>query len=292
MTNPSRVSWLNDPRLRLEAFVTINLAFLAVDICLAHSVNDFRHAAEYAPLYFSLAAPLVLVFAIVLRERWGFVDVWRDLGYLTGWAAIALGLCGVVLHLDSRFFYERTIKSLVYAAPFAAPLAYTGLGLLLVMNRMVEAGTKEWSLWVVLMALGGFAGNFVFSLTDHAQNDFFHWTEWIPVASSALAVGFLMSIYLSPVTKSFLRLCAAVLAVQALVGVLGFCLHARANWHGPAVNWFENLVHGAPPLAPLLFPNLVLLCLIGLWELRHFVRDGDSIEISLQSAGAKRPSEG
>ena len=26
---------------------------------------------------------------------------------------------------------ERTLKSLVYAAPFAAPLAYTGLGLLL-----------------------------------------------------------------------------------------------------------------------------------------------------------------
>ena len=52
--------------------------------------------------------------------------------------AIAIGLVGVVLHLDSRFFHERTIKSLVYAAPFAAPLAYTGLGLLLIMNRMVD----------------------------------------------------------------------------------------------------------------------------------------------------------
>ena len=91
--------------------------------------------------------------------------VWRDLGHLVGWLAVAIGLAGVILHLDSHFFYERTIKSLVYAAPFAAPLAYTGLGLLLVMNRMVAADSREWPLWVLLMALGGFVGNFLFSLT-------------------------------------------------------------------------------------------------------------------------------
>ena len=112
--------------------------------------------------------------------------MWRDVGHLVGWCAIAIGLIGVVLHLDSRFFHERTIKSLVYAAPFAAPLAYTGLGLLLVMNRMVDRRSEEWPRWVLLMGLGGFVGNFIFSLTDHAQNGFFHWTEWIPVVSSAL----------------------------------------------------------------------------------------------------------
>src|SRR4029079_7073326 len=143
----------------------------------------------------------------------------------------------------SRFFYERTIKSLVYAAPFAAPLAYTGLGLLLVMNGMVAVNTKEWSLWVVLMALGGFAGNFLFSLTDHAQNHFYHWTEWIGVVSSALAVGFLTAIFLTPITQRFLWPCAAVLGIQVLVGLLGFCLHIGANWDGPSASWFENMVH-------------------------------------------------
>ena len=172
------------------------------------------------------------------------------------------------MHLDSRFFYERTIKSLVYAAPFAAPLAYTGLGLLLVMNRMVLPGGEEWSRWVVLMALGGFVGNFVFSLTDHAQNDFYHWTEWIPVASSGVAVGFLTAIFVTPVTRPFLWLCAGILLIQALVGVFGFALHTIANLEGTAPTLRENFIFGAPPLAPLLFPNLVLLCLIGLWELR------------------------
>src|SRR5579885_2494310 len=49
-------------------------------------------------------------------DRCGRRDAWRDLGYLVGWCAILVGLAGVVLHLDSRFFYDRTLKSLVYAA--------------------------------------------------------------------------------------------------------------------------------------------------------------------------------
>jgi len=282
--NPSRNSWWRDSQLWLESFVTINLAFLALDIYLAHTVNQFRKPAEYLPLYFSLASPAVMVLAIVLRWRFGLTNVWRDLGHLVGWLAIAIGLAGTVLHLDSRFFYERTIKSLVYAAPFAAPLAYTGLGLLLVMNRMVLPGGEEWSRWVVLMALGGFVGNFVFSLTDHAQNDFYHWTEWIPVASSGVAVGFLTAIFVTPVTRPFLWLCAGILLIQALVGVFGFALHTIANLEGTAPTLRENFIFGAPPLAPLLFPNLVLLCLIGLWELRLGL-PGPALEASqVQSA--------
>jgi hypothetical protein len=270
MAKPNLTSWLREPQDWLEAFVTVNLGFLALDIFLAHNVNLFRHEAEYVPLYFSLAAPVVLLLGFVIRAKWGQIGVWRDLGYLVGWLAVAIGLAGVVLHLDSRFFDERTLKSLVYAAPFAAPLAYTGLGLLLIMNRMVEPASREWQLWVVLMALGGFVGNFVFSLTDHAQNGFYHWTEWIAVASSALAVGFLTAIFLTPITQSYLKLCAVILVGQAVVGVVGFLLHLESNQHGPSASWFENLIHGAPPLAPLLFPNLVLLSFIGLWGLRRF----------------------
>ena len=46
---------------------------------------------------------------------------------------------GLVWYLSSRFFVELTLESLVYTAPFPAPLAYTALGLLLVMNRMVAS---------------------------------------------------------------------------------------------------------------------------------------------------------
>jgi hypothetical protein len=257
--------WYRDQRLWLEAFVLVNLAFLSLDIYLAHSVNQFHRAAEYIPLYFSLAAPLVLLVGLLAGEWLASPTVWRDLGYLVGWLAVVIGLVGVVLHLDSRFFVERTLKSLVYAAPFAAPLAYTGLGLLLIMNRMVRSDAPEWPHWVVLMALGGFAGNFIFSLTDHAQNGFFHWTEWIPVVSSAFAVGFLVTPFLTPVGRRFLQMCGLVLFVQAGVGLLGFYLHTAANLRGPSAQWLDHFIEGAPALAPLLFPNLVLLAGIGLW---------------------------
>lgn len=267
--NDLRVVWYLDPRLWVELFVLVNLAFLALDIYIAHSVNQFRRSAEYIPFYFSLCAPVVLVVGLVAELKWRYSIAWRDLGYLVGWLAVAVGVAGAVLHLESRFFYERTIKSLTYAAPFAAPLAYTGLGLLLIMNRMVDSKTLEWGQWILLLALAGFFGNFVFSLTDHASNGFFRSVEWIPVISSALAVGFLMVPLLMPVTSKFLQLCAAILGLQVMVGVLGFFFHAEANLRGPSVRIWDNLVNGAPPMAPLLFVNLVLLSAIGLWAIHR-----------------------
>jgi hypothetical protein len=266
---PSRSKWYSDKQVLLEVFVLANLAFLSVDIYLAHSVNEFRRPAEYIPLFFSLAAPIILFLGLLAGQWWGYPAAWRDLGYFVGWLAVGIGLAGVILHLDSRFFYERTIKSLVYAAPFAAPLAYTGLGLLLIMNRMVRADSSEWPRWVLLMALGGFFGNFVFSLTDHAQNGFFHWAEWIPVVSSAFAVGFLVTPFLTTAGRKFFGLCAFVLLFQAGVGLLGFYLHTAANLHGMSPWWVDNFIQGAPAFAPLLFPDLVLLAAIGLWGLQQ-----------------------
>jgi hypothetical protein len=260
--------WYLDHVLWLEAFVLINLAFLAPDIDLAHSTNLFRSSAEYVPFFFSLAAPVVLLVALLARRPGRPPRLWRALGLLVGWASVAVGVAGLVLHLESRFFRENTLESLVYTAPFAAPLAYTGIGLLLILNRMVNPATVAWPLWVLFLALGGFVGNFVFSLADHAQNGFYHATEWIPVASSAFAVGFLLVPFLVRVDRSYLPVCVAVLFVQAAVGFLGFYYHTAANLHGPSPSRFDNFVYGAPAMAPLLFPNLVLLSFIGLWILR------------------------
>lgn len=258
--------WWMSPQLGLELFAIVNIGFLAFDIYLAHSVNQFRVRAEYIPLYFSVAAPLVLLLALAFWRR--LPAVWKDLGYLAGWSAILIGLAGVVFHLESHFFYERTLRSLTYSAPFAAPLAYTGLGFLLVMNRMVDPDTKEWAEWVILFTLGGFLGNFVFSLSDHAQNNFFSSLEWVPVVASAIAVGFLVVPLLLPVERSFIDLCAVILIAEAAIGIWGFALHAAGNLRGPSLHPFDNFIYGAPPLAPLLFPNLVLLGAIALWRLR------------------------
>jgi len=249
----------------VETFVLLNRGFLTVDISLAHSVNEFRRSAEYVPLVFSAVAPLILLVGIVLRKR--SIAVWKDLGYFAGWAAILLGLTGVILHLDSSFFYDRTLRSLTYSAPFAAPLAYTGLGFLLLLNRMVDGDSGEWAQWVLFLALGGFVGNFIFSLSDHAGNGFFNPLEWVAVWASAIAVGFLVTPLLVRVSRQFVALCAGVLVFESLIGVWGFILHAERNLYGPSVHLLANLVWGAPPMAPLLFPNLGVLGMIGLWQL-------------------------
>ena len=273
-------TWWAEPCFLVEAFTLANLAFLTLDIYLAHSVNGFRREAEYIPLYFSAASPVVLLVGLLLRKR--SITVWKDLGYLVGWLAILIGLTGVIFHLDSSFFYERTIRSLTYSAPFAAPLAYTGLGFLLLVNRMVDANSTEWAQWVLFLTLGGFVGNFVFSLSDHAENGFFDKLEWVPVVASALAIGFLTSALILRPSRSFIRLCGAVLLLEAAIGVWGFVLHAERNAAVPATHLFNKLLYGAPPLAPLLFPNLAALGLIALWQMEKFASmGGQSVESSL-----------
>ncbi|MDE3202161.1 MAG: hypothetical protein KGN79_14700 [Acidobacteriota bacterium] len=265
--------WAHDPQLWIELFVTSNLAILAGDIFIAHSVNHFAKTAEFIPLYFSLVAPLALAAVILLRWVWHFEAAWRDVGYLVGWLSILVGLGGVLYHLESHFFLDRTLKSLTYAAPFAAPLAYTGLGFLLLVNRMVASRTADWARWVILLALGGFMGNFLLSLTDHASNGFFLKTEWIPVISSAFATGFLLVPLMMEVTRRYLDVCMAVMCGQAAVGVLGFWFHLQANLVEPGHGLWDKLVNGAPPLAPLLFPNLVGLAFIGIWALIPHVKE-------------------
>jgi hypothetical protein len=272
-----RNKWYLCPRLWVELFVFANITGLAADIYLAHSTNYFRHPAEYVPLILSLAAPLLLLPALLFIQVWPRPGAWRVLGYTVGWAAVGVGVAGMIYHLDSRFFQERTLASLVYAAPFAAPLSYTGLGLLLILNRMLDSESVEWAMWVLLLALGGFVGNFFFSVTDHAQNGFYYWSEWIPVVSSALAVGFLTVPFVTQVSRPYMKLCAAVMILQALVGLLGFYFHAAADLEGPAPTLFDNIVFGAPVLAPLLFPDLVLLSFIGMWALmRHLTAEAQA----------------
>ena len=120
--------WWARPEMWVEGFAILNLGFLTFDIYLAHSVNQFRNPAEYIPLIFSASAPVLLILGLAVRHRSPATG--KFLGYLVGWIAVFVGLTGVIFHLQSHFFYERTLRGLTYSAPFAAPLAYTGLAFL------------------------------------------------------------------------------------------------------------------------------------------------------------------
>ena len=130
---------------------------------------------------------------------------------------------------------------------------------------MVDARSLEWSRWVILLAAGGFLGNFVLSLADHAQNGFFYPSEWIGVIAAATAFGFLVAQVAVPDNPALLAMNLALMVVQIVVGLLGFALHARGNLSHQAGSPWDRFVYGAPIFAPLLFADLALLAVLGCW---------------------------
>jgi hypothetical protein len=251
----------------VEGFVLVNLAFLGLDIWIAHTANAFRRREEWLPVFFSTLAPLLLA-PLVARARHG---VRRDaLGMVLGVAAVLVGLAGMLFHLESGFFGEQTLNGLVYAAPFVAPLSYVGLGLLLLLNRLEPTETLEWARWVLFLASAGFAGNLGLSLLDHAQNGFFRVAEWLSVAGAAFGTSFLVCLVVRPDELPLRRATAWVMAVEAAVGLVGFAFHVHADLLvRPGSSLKDQLVYGAPAFAPLLFTNLAGLAALGLWSMER-----------------------
>jgi len=251
------------PGLAVEVFAVSNLAFLGVDIAVAHGANHYARSAEWVPLGFSALATLLLAPGLAgerVRARM------RPVAIAVAAGSVAIGLAGMIYHLQSGFFREQTLHALVYAAPFAAPLAYVGVGLLVLLSRLESPESKAWSAWVTFLALGGFAGNFVLSLTDHAQNGFFQSSEWIAVGAAALAVGFLLLAVLRPRDRPLLRICLFVLVFEALVGLAGEGLHWIAIVGRPGPGLVYRVIFGPPAFAPLLYVDLAVLAAIGIWS--------------------------
>jgi hypothetical protein len=245
-----------------DLFVAGNLAFLSLDVYLAHEANAFAHAAERIPVAFGVISALLLALPLLRRslgDRLGLT-----IGWLVALCSIAVGVSGMVLHLRDTFFAEQSLHNLVYTAPFAAPLSYVGLGLLVLLDR-VDRG-RTWAQWVLLLALFGFLGTFVLAVADHAQNGFFHATEWLPVGASAFAVGFLLMAAVRP-SLALVKASAAMMACAALIGALGCVLHVLANTRRPGATLWEEFLYGAPLFAPLLMCDLAVLAGLGLWIL-------------------------
>lgn len=248
------------PERCVEWFVISNIAFLGVDIALAHATNAFEQRAEWAPVVFSSIATLLLL-PMAFGARGA---LWNTLDRAVGTGSIIVGVAGLAFHLQSAFFEERTLHNLVYSAPFVAPLAYVGVGLLLLLVRAKLAESAEFAWWLVLLALGGFVGNLGLSLLDHAQNGFFRSTEWISVVAAAFGASFLFVVWWRP-EPAVVRATRVVLVLEACVGVLGFALHVAADAHRPGPRFIDHLLFGAPAFAPLLFSDLAALGAIAMW---------------------------
>jgi hypothetical protein len=141
-------------------------------------------------------------------------------------------------------------------------LSYAGVGLLILLDRMVDSRSVAWARWLVLLSLRVLVGNFVLSLADHAQDGFFRPEEWVGVVAAA-AVGSLAAVLIVPDNRPLIGLAAWVVVAQVGVGLLGFYFHVRANLGLPAADLGARFLQGAP----LLFADLALLALLAFWAL-------------------------
>ena len=92
-------------------------------------------------------------------------------------------------------------------------------------------------------------------------------TEWLPVIASALACSSLGTLLCMQQKQRFIPFCITILCLNIIVGSAGFFLHLAADLQVPATQSTDKLLYGAPLFAPLLFPNLSLLALLGIWKL-------------------------
>ena len=102
-------TWKRDKVLILEGFILVNFVFLILDIYLAHSVNRFRHWAEWIPFWFSIVAAVLL--AVALRAKYNNEQslFFQWAGQALGYCSIAVGITGLIFHLDSQFFSQWTM---------------------------------------------------------------------------------------------------------------------------------------------------------------------------------------
>jgi hypothetical protein len=205
-------------KVLLELFLICNLFFLTFDILIAHAMNKFSHLAEYIPLHFSLFSSVLLFTLFVFKNKYENMSL--KISIFIGYISILIGMLGLYYHLDSHLLREFTLKNMVYTAPLVAPLSYTGIGIVLVINSLYDSKNEEWYKTILFCAWTGFLGNFILSVADHAQNGFFHLTEWIPVIASAISVGVFFPLFIYRPTKVWLISCNATLLLQIIVGIL------------------------------------------------------------------------
>jgi hypothetical protein len=57
----------------------------------------------------------------------------------------------------------------------------------------------------------------------------------------------------------------ALMVIQVVIGVLGSFLHLRGILENTEVPVWDRFIFGAPVFAPLLFADLAVLAILGLW---------------------------
>lgn len=238
----------------LLGMMGFNFLLTGVDVLIAHSQNNFFRW-ELIPLIFSPLAVLTILAQLIFRAN----SVVKRVFQTVMWLGVFVGVLGTFFHLtgNATSSQESLYRLLIEGSPIAAPIAYAGISSYSLVSEHFR-GTARRSKLLLLVGLV-FLGAVIAAFLDHARLGFIPSYTLIPLVTGTLAaIACLYMAYSQPNQKeTYLYL--SVLALNLLVGVLGFGFHLLGDLNGTqTINW-TRILYRNPMLGPLLFCNLALL---------------------------------
>jgi hypothetical protein len=265
--------------------VAVNLAFLGLDIFLAHGMNGTIRPYEMIPIVFGPAAGLVLLIAgaISLRRRREAIL----LAFLVLALSIVVGLLGAYFHVQraippySPARMDFILALFVFAPPVIGPLTFSLVGVLGVIAAVVEdppgsgrmvipglvswrvpfSKTQQYQIWVGL----GILATLLSSVLDHGRSNFLNPNVWIPTVTGVFAVVATVTLgILEKPSRGDTITFFGSMAGLLVVALLGFVFHVQTDLARMNAIVPERFMRGAPFLAPLLFADMAALGLVTL----------------------------
>lgn len=269
--------------------VAMNLAFLGLDIFLAHGMNGTIRPNEMIPIVFGPLAGLVLLLAGLISLRRRTAAIWLAFAVLA--VSAVIGLLGAYFHVARAIppsgpgTPTLALTLLVFAPPVIGPLTFSLVAVLGVIaavledpvdsGRMVIPGvvswrvpfskTRQYAIWVGL----GILATLLSSVLDHGRFNFENLWVWLPTVVGVFAT--VATITYGAIAQPSRGDTAVLIAAQLgliLVGVIGFALHIESGLTTGNAVVPERFLRGAPFMAPLLFADMGTLGLVMLYPFR------------------------
>jgi hypothetical protein len=238
----------------LLAVMCLDFLFIGVDVVMAHSqTNFFRWAL--IPIGYSVIAVLAILARIVSQSN----GVVRRVFQAAMWSGVFVGVSGTFFHLTGNATSGQVSfhRLLIDGSPVAAPIAFAGIASYALASERYR-GTVRRSKLLTLVGFG-FLGAAMAAFFDHGRLDFVPSYTLIPIISGTLAAMSCFYLAFTKANATETRIFLYVLALSALVGVVGFVFHVLGDLAGTESIVWVRFLYRNPILGPLLFCNLALL---------------------------------
>jgi hypothetical protein len=243
----------------LLGMMGINFLLTGVDVLIAHSQNNFFRW-ELIPLIYTPIAVLAILAQLIYKSNTRVNRVFR----FVMWLGVLVGVIGTFFHLtgNATSSRESLYRLLIEGSPVAAPIAFAGISCYALVSERYR-GTARCSKLLILVGLG-FLSAVVAAFLDHARLGFIPGYTLIPIVSGSFATVacFYIAFYQADKTETYSYL--SIMAINLLVGLLGFGFHAWGDLAGTQSIVWARIMYRNPLLGPLLFSNLAFLGGLGL----------------------------